>query len=83
MFSSNYSFQILIKGRFFFKFFEEAVEWAHSTGMLIAHDLAYADVTFDDYIAPSILEIDGAKDVAKHANWVYIASSFDTQDFYF
>ena len=49
-------------------FFEEAVEWAHSTGILIAHDLAYADVTFDDYIAPSILEIDGAKDVAIEFN---------------
>ena len=49
-------------------FFEETVEWAHSTGILIAHDLAYADVTFDDYIAPSILEIDGAKDVAIEFN---------------
>ena len=35
---------------------------------MIAHDLAYADVTFDDYIAPSILEIDGAKDVAIEFN---------------
>ena len=50
------------------EFFEEAVEWAHLNDVLIAHDLAYADVTFDDYIAPSLLEIDGAKDVAIEFN---------------
>ncbi|MCH2657989.1 MAG: LL-diaminopimelate aminotransferase [Dehalococcoidia bacterium] len=49
-------------------FFEEAIEWAHSNDILIAHDLAYADVTFDDYVAPSILEINGAKDVAIEFN---------------
>ena len=50
------------------EFFEKAVEWAHLNDVLIAHDLAYADVTFDDYIAPSLLEIDGAKDVAIEFN---------------
>ena len=49
-------------------FFEEAIEWAYSNDILIAHDLAYADVTFDDYVAPSILEINGAKDVAIEFN---------------
>ncbi|MBG93426.1 MAG: LL-diaminopimelate aminotransferase [Chloroflexi bacterium] len=50
------------------EFFEEAIEWARTNDILIAHDLAYADVTFDDYIAPSILEVDGAKDVAIEFN---------------
>jgi len=49
-------------------FFEHAVAWAREHDVVIAHDLAYADVTYDGYIAPSILEVDGARDVAIEFN---------------
>ena len=49
-------------------FFEQAVEWARRRDIWIAHDLAYADVTFDGYVAPSILELDGAREVAIEFN---------------
>ncbi len=45
-------------------FLKEAVELAHEYQMLIAYDAAYTEVGFDGYQAPSILEIDGAKEVA-------------------
>ncbi|MBL8168724.1 MAG: aminotransferase class I/II-fold pyridoxal phosphate-dependent enzyme [Acidobacteria bacterium] len=45
-------------------FFEEAVAIARDRGYLIIHDLAYADLCFDGYQAPSILQVKGAKDVA-------------------
>lgn len=45
-------------------FFEEAVAIARERGYLIIHDLAYADLVFDGVMAPSILEVPGAKDVA-------------------
>jgi len=46
------------------EFFEEAVAIARERGYLIIHDLAYADLVFDGYTAPSIFEVPGAKDVA-------------------
>jgi alanine-synthesizing transaminase len=46
------------------EFFEEVVAIARERGYLIVHDLAYADLVFDGYKAPSILEVKGAKDVA-------------------
>lgn len=46
------------------EFFEEAVAIARERGYLIIHDLAYADLVFDGYRAPSILQAPGAKDVA-------------------
>ena len=49
-------------------FFERAVRWARDHDVVIAHDLAYADVTFDGYIAPSILEVEGADEVAVEFN---------------
>jgi alanine-synthesizing transaminase len=45
-------------------FFEEVVAIARERGYLIIHDLAYADLVFDGYKAPSIFEIPGARDVA-------------------
>lgn len=45
-------------------FFEKAVAIAREHEMWIVHDLAYADIVFDGYRAPSILEVPGAKDVA-------------------
>ncbi len=49
-------------------FFERAIAWAREYDVVIAHDLAYADVTYDGYVAPSILEVDGARDVAIEFN---------------
>jgi alanine-synthesizing transaminase len=46
------------------EFFEEVVALARERGYLIIHDLAYADLVFDGYKAPSILQVKGAKDVA-------------------
>lgn len=45
-------------------FFEEAVKFALKNRIIIASDLAYSEIAFDDYKAPSILEIEGAKEVA-------------------
>jgi LL-diaminopimelate aminotransferase len=44
-------------------FFEELVGWANTTGVLVAHDNPYSEVTFDGYVAPSFLQFKGAKDV--------------------
>lgn len=45
-------------------FFERLVELARQHGTMIVHDFAYADLCFDGYRAPSILQVPGAKDVA-------------------
>lgn len=45
-------------------FFKELVAFARTHGLFVIHDLAYADLCFDGYKAPSILQVDGAKDVA-------------------
>jgi alanine-synthesizing transaminase len=45
-------------------FFEQLVALAHRHGTMIVHDFAYADLCFDGYRAPSILEVPGAKEVA-------------------
>jgi alanine-synthesizing transaminase len=45
-------------------FFKRVVAFAKEHEMLVVHDLAYADLVFDGYKAPSILQVHGAKDVA-------------------
>lgn len=45
-------------------FFAEAVEFAKQYDILICHDCAYSEVSYDGYRAPSILQTPGAKDVA-------------------
>jgi alanine-synthesizing transaminase len=45
-------------------FFKRVVAFAKEHEMLVIHDLAYADLVFDGYKAPSILQVPGAKDVA-------------------
>lgn len=45
-------------------FFERIVALAREHNILVVHDLAYADITFDGYVAPSIMQVDGARDVA-------------------
>jgi alanine-synthesizing transaminase len=44
-------------------FFERIVAFAKEHDLLILHDLAYADLVFDGYVAPSFLQVQGAKDV--------------------
>jgi alanine-synthesizing transaminase len=45
-------------------FFKEIIRLARHHGTMVVHDFAYADLGFDGYRPPSILEVDGAKDVA-------------------
>ena len=45
-------------------FFERVVALAREHGILVVHDLAYADITFDGWRAPSIMQVPGARDVA-------------------
>ncbi|MCG6885897.1 MAG: alanine transaminase [Proteobacteria bacterium] len=45
-------------------FFEKVVEIAREHKIWVVHDLAYADIVFDGYTAPSILQVPGAKDLA-------------------
>ena len=46
------------------EFFEKVVAMAKEYGILVVHDVAYADIVFDGYKAPSIMQVPGAKDVA-------------------
>jgi alanine-synthesizing transaminase len=46
------------------EFFEQIVDIAKRHKIWIIQDLAYADIVFDGYVAPSILQVKGAKDVA-------------------
>jgi len=45
-------------------FFVEAIEFARERDLVLAHDNAYSEITYDGYVAPSILQFDGGKDVA-------------------
>src|SRR5882762_4390434 len=45
-------------------FFRRVVELARAHDILVVHDLAYADIVFDGYQAPSIMQVPGARDVA-------------------
>jgi alanine-synthesizing transaminase len=44
-------------------FFEKIVAFAQEHGLMVIHDLAYADLVFDGYTAPSFLQVKGAKDI--------------------
>ncbi|KTG17264.1 MULTISPECIES: alanine transaminase [unclassified Guyparkeria] len=46
------------------EFFEKVVAICREAGIWVIHDLAYADIVFDGYKAPSIMEVPGAKEVA-------------------
>ncbi len=45
-------------------FFERVVALAREHDMMVVHDLAYADIVFDGWKAPSIMQVPGARDVA-------------------
>jgi len=44
--------------------FEKAVAYARANDLLLAHDAAYSEITFDGFVAPSVLQAEGAIDVA-------------------
>jgi len=44
-------------------FFEKVVKFAKKYDILVCHDFAYSEMTFDDYKASSFLEVEGAKEV--------------------
>ncbi len=46
------------------EFFERVIDLARKHDILVVHDLAYADIVYDGYKAPSIMQVPGAKDVA-------------------
>ncbi len=43
--------------------FEETVNFARENNIIVAHDAAYSEVSFGDYVSPSFLQVKGAKDV--------------------
>lgn len=44
-------------------FFEDVVKFAKDNDMIVVHDLAYLDIVFDGYVAPSFMQAKGAKDI--------------------
>lgn len=46
------------------EFYRDAVEFARQFDLYLLHDACYTEVTYDDYVAPSILQVDGARDVS-------------------
>jgi alanine-synthesizing transaminase len=45
-------------------FYEKVVDFARDNDLIVISDIAYAEITFDDYQCPSIMQVKGAKDVA-------------------
>ena len=46
------------------EFFKKAVDFCKKYDILLCHDMAYCEMTYDGYKAPSVLEVEGAKDIA-------------------
>ena len=46
------------------RFFLEAVEFARQFDLYLLHDACYTEVTYDGYVAPSILQVEGARDMS-------------------
>lgn len=46
------------------EFFERIIALAKANNVLVVHDLAYADIVYDGFKAPSIMQVPGARDVA-------------------
>ena len=45
-------------------FFQEAVQYCKEYDIALLHDAAYTEVTYDGYVAPSVLQVDGAMEIA-------------------
>ena len=56
-------------------FFEEIVDFAKRQDIIVIHDLAYADIVFDGYEAPSFLQAKGAKDIG--VEFVSLSKSYN------
>ncbi|MHB1513391.1 MAG: alanine transaminase [Acidiferrobacter sp.] len=56
-------------------FFEKVIAVAREHGIYVIHDLAYADIVFDGYKAPSILQVPGAMEVA--VEFFTLSKSYD------
>lgn len=50
------------------EFFEEVVQYAKKYDILVCHDLAYSEMAYDSYKAPSFLQVKGSKDVCIEFN---------------
>jgi LL-diaminopimelate aminotransferase len=50
------------------EFFTQAVDYARRHGLLLCHDAPYCDVAYDGYVAPSLLQVPGASEVAVEFN---------------
>ncbi|MEM7029403.1 MAG: aminotransferase class I/II-fold pyridoxal phosphate-dependent enzyme [Chloroflexota bacterium] len=48
--------------------FEDVIAFAKANDIIVCHDNAYADITYDGYVAPSFLAVDGAKEVGIELN---------------
>jgi LL-diaminopimelate aminotransferase len=46
------------------EFFKQAVDYCLKHNIILAHDFAYSEIAFDGYSAPSVLEVDGARECA-------------------
>ncbi|HOC93021.1 MAG TPA: LL-diaminopimelate aminotransferase [bacterium] len=46
------------------EFMRKAVQLARKHDIVLCHDCAYSELTYDGYVAPSILQVEGAKDIA-------------------
>lgn len=49
-------------------FLEEAVAFARRHTLLLCHDASYCDITYDGYVAPSVMQVPGAREVAVEFN---------------
>ena len=56
-------------------FFEEIVDFARRNEVIVVHDLAYKDIVFDGYEAPSFMQAKGAKDVG--VEFISLSKSFN------
>lgn len=45
------------------EFFERAIEFARSYSLVLAHDNAYSEITYDGYVAPSLFQFKGAMEI--------------------
>lgn len=56
-------------------FFEQIVDFCRENQLMLVHDLAYADLCFDGYRAPSLLQVPGAKELA--VEFVSLSKSYN------
>ncbi len=57
------------------EFFQKVVAFAREHDVYVIHDLAYADIVFDGYRAPSLLQVPGAKDIG--VEFYSLSKSYD------